>query len=237
MKISAWCHTDTGLKRSSNQDAFLIDQDLGLYIVADGMGGHLGGEVASQLAVESTHKFIKKNARSQQRPRDLLNYAYLESSHIIFDKAKYDNPELEGMGTTMVLAYQWKNNLYIGNVGDSRAYMFRAPYLWQVTEDHSLVNEQLKSGVRPEQISVGKNVITRSVGFERDVIPDILERPLMKGDHFLLCSDGFCGLVNDEHTLQILNSTRPEQVVSQCVEAALQAGGLDNVTVMYLSVS
>lgn len=236
MQTKVWCKTDTGLKRESNQDAFLINEDLGLYIVADGMGGHSGGEVASQLAVVTAQQAIQKALHSTKRPRDLVSQAYMLASQTIFDKAKFDRPELEGMGTTMVIALILKDIMFIGNVGDSRAYLFRKPHLWQITEDHSLVNEQIRAGLDPKNSPVGKNVITRSVGFERNVMADVIERPLQDGDHFLLCSDGFSGLVTDERICEILNNTPEEQIVDVCIQEALAAGGHDNVTVLYLSV-
>lgn len=236
MQIRAWCRTDKGLKRESNQDSFLINEALGLYIVADGMGGHSGGEIASQLAVATVENLLKKRLSETKRPRDLIYQAYLEASRTIYDKTKNESPELEGMGTTMVMALHCKNQIFIGNVGDSRAYLYRPPYLWQVTEDHSLINEQLRAGINLSENPVGKNVITRSVGFERDVVADILERPLMPGDQFLLCSDGLSGLVSDQRINQILSSTPKEKVVDVLIQEALQAGGHDNVTVLFLMV-
>jgi protein phosphatase len=236
MRVKVWSKTDKGLKRDSNQDSYLINETLGLYILADGMGGHSGGEVASQLAVITAQDVIQKSINSTKRPRDLISQAYIQASHIIFDKAKYHNPELAGMGTTMVMALIVQNVLYIGNVGDSRAYLFRKPYLWQITEDHSLANEQIRAGLDPKMSPVGKNIITRSVGFERDVLADVIERPLQNGDCFLLCSDGLSGLVTDKRICEILNQTPEDQVVEACVQEALKNGGHDNVTVLYLSV-
>jgi PPM family protein phosphatase len=237
MQIKVWCQTDKGLKRESNQDTFLVNEDLGLYIVADGMGGHSGGEVASQLAVTTAENTIEKLAPTGKRARDIMAQAYMESSRTIFDKALLENPELEGMGTTMVAAFFHDNTLFIGNVGDSRAYLHRKPYLWQITEDHSLVNEQLRSGLEIKGAPVGKNIITRSVGFERDVLADIIERPLQEGDNFLLCSDGFSGLVPDNRIAEILNITPQKDIVTTCIDEALKAGGQDNITVLYLSVT
>lgn len=239
MQLEVWCRTDKGLKRESNQDSFLINHDLGLYIVADGMGGHSGGEVASSMAVQVVEEVISKIKKSKNPPRDDLMRAYEEASRRIFDQAAHKNPELVGMGTTMVATWQVGDSMFIGNVGDSRVYLFRRPHLWQVTEDHSLINEQLRNGMlREDQIKqfVGKNVITRSVGYERDVIADILERPLLSGDCFLLCSDGLSGLVSDVELERILNETPANKVVDRCIEAALKAGGDDNVTALYLTV-
>lgn len=239
MQIQAWCRTDRGLRRESNQDAFLINKDLGLYIVADGMGGHSGGEVASALAVKTVEEYVLKNKPAGLRTSELLVKAYEAASEKIFDKAAKES-RLMGMGTTMVLAYIQGESIFVANVGDSRAYLYRKPHYWQITEDHSLVNEQLRAGIISEdqvQGFLNKNVITRSVGYEKEVNVDIVERPLLNGDAFLLCSDGFSGLVKDEHAAELLNRTSPEKVPEVCIAKALKNGGDDNVTVMYLLVS
>ena len=239
MSLHFWCRTDVGRKRESNQDSYLMNKDLGLFIVADGMGGHSGGEVASSIAVQTVEDVVQSPPIPDMNPRDLLTYAYAEASRRIYDKAANENPELMGMGTTMVLVYKSGSSFFIGNVGDSRCYLFRNPHLWQVTEDHSLVNEQLRAGLlKEEQVKTfsAKNVITRSVGYERDVMVDILERPLHKGDILLLCSDGLSGLVSDEAIAEIIRTTAPGQIVDKCVNQALKNGGDDNVTVLVIAV-
>ncbi|GIL16612.1 MAG: hypothetical protein BroJett040_03630 [Oligoflexia bacterium] len=239
MSLDVWCKTDKGLRRESNQDSYLINKDLGLFIVADGMGGHSGGEVASALAVQTVEEVIKKPAVPDLSPKDLLVYAYTQASRRIYEKAQNENPELMGMGTTMVLVYRSGSSLYIANVGDSRVYLFRRPHLWQLTEDHSLVNEQLRAGlITEEQLKTvsGKNVITRSVGYEPDVVVDVIERPLTRGDVFLLCSDGLHGLVIDQKICELLNKNTLDKVVDRCIDQALANGGDDNVTVMTVAV-
>ena len=240
MKTEAWCKTDKGLKRESNQDAYLLNKELGLFVVADGMGGHSGGEVASSLAVQAVEDIIGNPPMQDLRPRDLLAQAFMEASRRIFDKAAYERTELLGMGTTMVLIYKTNTSVFICNVGDSRCYLFRRPHLWQITEDHSLVNEQLRAGLITEAQSKnfsGRNVITRSVGYERDVVVDILERPATPGDIFLLCSDGLSGLVPDQKISEIISNNSTNKVADKCVEQALANGGDDNVTVMVVSVA
>jgi protein phosphatase len=237
MKIDAWFLTDKGLRRESNQDSCLINKEIGVYIVADGMGGHSGGEVASAIAVQTIEDIIKKPESKDMAPREVLTYAYEEASRRIYDKAANENPELAGMGTTMVMAYIRNNYIYVANVGDSRCYMFKKPYLWQVTEDHSLLNEQIRAGVLKEENAghfVARNVITRSVGYERDVHPDIIEREIIPGECYLLCSDGLSGLVTDQKISQILNQNSPDKAVKTCVDQALANGGDDNVTVLIL---
>lgn len=237
MKFDSWYLTDKGLRRESNQDSCLVNQDLALFVVADGMGGHTGGEVASSMAVETVEEVMLRSRAEKMSPRELIMGCYEEASQRIFDKAANERPELVGMGTTMVMAYVRGKNIYVGNVGDSRCYLFKKPYLWQITEDHSLVNEQIRAGgMSEEQVRqfVGRNVITRSVGYEREVYPDIIEKEILPGEIFLLCSDGLSGLVDDAKISEILNKNTPDKAVKACVEQALANGGDDNVTVMMI---
>lgn len=237
MKFDAWVLSDKGRRRDSNQDSVLINAELGVFIVADGMGGHSGGEVASSMAVASAEEVFKDPECLERSPREVITKAYEEASHKIFDKAANENPELSGMGTTMVMCYIRKNHIYIGNVGDSRCYLFKKPYLWQITEDHSLINEQIRAGVLTEQQAsqiIARNVITRSVGYEREIEPDIFEREIFSGETYLLCSDGLSSLVTDQRICEILNEATPEQALKNCVEQALVNGGDDNVSVLIL---
>ncbi len=237
MKIEAWFLTDKGLRRDSNQDSCLVLKENGLFVVADGMGGHSGGEVASSIAVQTVKEVFEDPEVIERSPREVIIKAYETASHRIYDKAANENPELAGMGTTMVMAYVRGNNIYVANVGDSRCYMFRKPYLWQITEDHSLINEQIRAGLLSEEQAtamVGRNVITRSVGYERDVHPDVIERQMQPGELFLLCSDGLSSMVPDDRISEILNNHPPEKITRLCVDQALANGGDDNVTVLVL---
>ena len=238
MRYEVWAQTDVGLKRDINQDAILVDHDINLFVVADGMGGHKGGEVAAAIAVETVREVLtNRRADPKQSPRKLLGDAYREASSRIHHKATFENPELMGMGTTMVLFWEAKGRIYIGNVGDSRTYLFIAPDLWQVTEDHSLINEQVRAGVISEEEAphvLGRNVITRSVGFEKDVMVDILEREPVPNELYLLCSDGLCGLVTRERIHEILLHTPPQDIVAKCIKEAKAAGGDDNISVIVI---
>ncbi|MBC7419105.1 MAG: Stp1/IreP family PP2C-type Ser/Thr phosphatase [Bdellovibrio sp.] len=236
MRFQSWCLTDKGLKREGNQDSFLIDDRLGLFIVADGVGGHFGGEVASALAVETVREVVGHPKATQFKPKEVIYQAYEEASHRIFDRSANEK-RLSGMGTTMVMGYVRDSKLFVANVGDSRCYLYRKPYLWQITEDHSLVNEQIRLGMMTEEHArkvVGKNVITRSVGFERDVFPDVLEREVSTGDVFLFCSDGLTGMVTDQDLCTMLNQNAADKVAPMMIDKALAHGGDDNVTVLVL---
>ncbi|MBC7752820.1 MAG: Stp1/IreP family PP2C-type Ser/Thr phosphatase [Moraxellaceae bacterium] len=237
MKFQCWCLSDKGLKRAGNQDSFLIDERLGVFVVADGVGGHMGGEVASVLAVETVREVIGHPKARDFQPKQVLMQAYEEASHRIFDRAAQET-RLNGMGTTMVMGYVRDSHIYIANVGDSRAYLFRKPYVWQLTEDHSLINEQVRLGLLTEEQAhkvIGKNVITRSVGFERDVFPDVIEREISAGDVYIFCSDGLSGMITDAKILQIMLDHPIEKTAEILIQQALAHGGEDNVTALVLS--
>lgn len=238
MRFEVWASTDVGLKRDINQDAILVDHDHNLYIVADGMGGHKGGEVASALAVETVQELVtRRMTETKLTPRKVLGDAYREASSRIHHKSTFESPELMGMGTTMVLLWEIKGRIFIGNVGDSRAYLYVAPDLWQLTEDHSLINEQVRAGVISEEEAphvVGRNVITRSVGFERDVMVDVLEREPQNGELYLLCSDGLTSMISAEKMLEIFKQCKPEEIVARCIKEAKNAGGDDNISVIVI---
>lgn len=238
MRFEVWASTDVGLKRDINQDAILVDHDHNLFVVADGMGGHKGGEVASALAVETVQEIVAKRMNEPKiTPRKVLADAYREASSRIHHKSTFESPELMGMGTTMVLFWEVKGRVFIGNVGDSRAYLYVAPNLWQLTEDHSLINEQVRAGVISEEEAphvVGRNVITRSVGFERDVMVDVLEREPQPNELYLLCSDGLSAMISAEKLLDIVKHSTPDQIVARCIIEAKNAGGDDNISVIVI---
>ena len=233
-----WGQTDVGLKRETNQDNFLVDLDLGLFVVADGMGGHRGGEVASALAVQAAREVVTQSFEKESgvSPRDLLSRVYREANHRIFELSQ-SQIELKGMGTTMVSCLSRDSSLYFGNVGDSRVYLCREGQLWQLTEDHSLIYEQIRAGHLKEAEAsqlVAKNIITRSVGFEPDVVCDVVVRKMQLGELYLLCSDGLSGLVDDKRICQIMTATPPEQITTALISEAKKNGGDDNVTVVIL---
>jgi serine/threonine protein phosphatase PrpC len=205
------------------------------------MGGHRGGEVASRLAAETVRdtvrRSVKESGSRKVNPRVLLVQAYEEASKHIFAASQEPAADLAGMGTTLVVALVRDGVVHIANVGDSRAYLYSEQKLWQLTEDHSLLNEQLRAGLITEREAVrftAKNVITRSVGFEREVEVDLIEREIQPGEMILMCSDGLSGLVEDSRIAEICQKHQPSEIVSICVEEAKKNGGDDNVTVMVL---
>ena len=209
MRITSCGITDVGVKRTNNEDNYLINDELNLFVVCDGMGGHVGGEYASAIAVNTVEEVLTS---MEFRPADLgvepddgpveltrekLRYAIRLAGKRIFEKAK-EEPELKGMGTTCLALLIDSGNAFIAHVGDSRGYVVRDGRIEQLTEDHSLVNEKIKAGlITPEQAKTHKlkNIITRSLGYMEDVEIDIQVRALRRGDNFVLCSDGLSNLV------------------------------------------
>lgn len=236
MILKSYAITDIGLKRKINQDSFLSDDSLRLYVVADGMGGHRGGEVASKLAVEVMQKYCRENP--QQQPSEILTRGVNAACQSIYEQST-GNAELAGMGTTIVSMLFTGATVSIGQVGDSRAYLMNKDGIWQVTEDHSLLNEEIRAG----RLMVGqassyqfKNVITRSVGYESKVNVDIYRRQVQAGDIFLLCTDGLSGLVTISEMHETILEKGLEQGLKALVEMANARGGDDNITGLVVEV-
>lgn len=237
--------TDVGRVREKNEDSFLCQEADGLFVVADGMGGHLGGQMASKLAVETVSDSVgalrpslvgtidAASLEDSPVPR-LLADAIRKACSIIYDRAQRD-PELSGMGTTCTVLLVEGGCAFLAHVGDSRCYLQRGDRVIQVTDDHSLVNEQIKAGlITPEQARTSrlKNIITRSVGFERDVAVDTYALPIGPGDRLLMCSDGLANLVDDVEIGMAMATLSVDEVPSNMVSLANQRGGDDNITVI-----
>lgn len=241
MKIKAYGKTDVGRKRQINQDSILVNARNHIYAVADGMGGHKGGEVASAMAVEILQEVLGQEASSLIPVEAKLEKAYKLANDRIYESShKASNKDLEGMGTTLVACYITKHKIFISNVGDSRAYLYRDGRVWQVTEDHSLVQEQIRAGLidpNKSEEMVGKNVITRSVGYDQSVKVDVVFRTYSPGDVFLLCSDGLTGMVSNEKIAQILSNNSLEKVAQICIDEANAAGGTDNISCLVVSLN
>lgn len=236
MKLIAYGMTDIGLKRRVNQDAFLTDEEIQFFMVADGMGGHKGGEVASRIAVETMGKFCRENRALNGR--DVLDRGIHLSSQAIYEQSQ-KTEELQGMGTTVVCLLFREDVAFIGQVGDSRAHLLHGGGIWQITEDHSLLNEEIRAG----RINAGsapnyqfKNVITRSVGYESQVAVDIYRRRVQPGDTFLLCTDGLSGLVEPGEMSDEIVRNGPEVGLKKLITMANARGGEDNITGVVVQV-
>jgi serine/threonine protein phosphatase PrpC len=246
MRILAWGQTDVGMKRDHNEDSFLIREDLGLCVVADGMGGHAGGEMASSIAVRTIEdgvlaaKKLVEGGAPHEAPVELNPVAKLISESVqkacfnIYKKAQ-ERRELQGMGTTTIGFICHGRHVFVAHVGDSRAYLMRDGRILQLSEDHSLVNEQLRAGLITEaqaKQSRFKNIITRSVGFEETVAVDVIAVEAREGDCYLLCSDGLANLVKDEEINEITGDNFLRQAPELLIDLANKRGGDDNVTVV-----
>ncbi len=252
MIVDSYGLSDVGRKREKNEDSILVDPELSVYMVADGMGGHLGGEFASRLTVETVQEVFHKLEEDpettlvsdeEEAANDVgerLKYAIRVASMRVFEEASR-NESLSGMGTTAVGIAIDDGKAYIANVGDSRAYLIRDKNIVQLTEDHSLVSEQLKAGLITEEGARDhrlKNIITRSVGFQRDVEADLLVRDLEDDDLFLLCSDGLSNLVNESSILKIISKNAIlKKGCERLIQAANEGGGDDNVSVVLVHAS
>jgi protein phosphatase len=248
MRLSVTGSTDVGLKRSHNEDAFLLLPEEHLYCVADGMGGHACGEVASRIAVEEMAEFYQLTGRDEEatwpfkedRSRSYEENRLLTGVRLanlrIYERAQSDE-RLKGMGTTLVSLHVTRTGqALIGHVGDSRAYLYRQGALSQLTQDHSLLNDYIRAKrLSPEEIQAfpHKNVIVRALGMKETVQVDVYNESPRMGDVYLLCSDGLSGMIDDPkiHDL-VKHEPDLDKATEKLIGAANAAGGVDNITVV-----
>jgi protein phosphatase len=250
VRVKACGLSDVGLTRVHNEDYFEIDPEHKLYIVADGMGGHSHGEVAAQLAVNSIRDFIHKTADKDttwpfgmdnrlERHTNLLKMA-IRIAHDSVLRAISKDGSLYGMGTTVVGFLLGGNVAAVAHVGDSRAYRLRAGRLDQLTQDHTWVNEQVVAGFLSKEQARShplKNVVTRALGGESDVLVDVREIEVRPGDIYLLCSDGLTGMLSDADIRDRLGSNGSlHEICRRLVNDSNARGGIDNVTVVVLAI-
>ncbi len=252
VELKAWGSTDVGMKRRLNEDVFSVRADLGAFLVADGMGGHAAGEVASRLAADTIVDLLENRQSlldevtwpdhwdsGRSAAANLLVDA-VTAGHVAVTRAVSSDRELKGMGTTIVVAFRPKDagSLVIAHVGDSRAYRLRGDELELLTEDHSWVHEQVREGNLSEEAARThplKNVVTQALGGAAEPIVDVLEIDLLPGDLYLLCSDGLNTMLTDQEIYRTLVAGRDLQEIGQnLVIAANEHGGNDNITVVLL---
>ena len=227
--------TDTGRKRRRNEDAYVCEPPL--FAIADGMGGAQAGEVASRLAAAALRESGAKTLGGERRISDLIQ----EANRRVYDRSSTD-PNTSGMGTTITVALVENDNVAFGHVGDSRAYLIRAGRMEQVTEDHSLVNELLKSGKLSREEAEShpqRSVITRALGTDPDVDVDTFTIAAEAGDVFLLCSDGLTDMVGEGEILELVERNRADldSALKSLVKAANRSGGDDNITVVAFEIA
>ncbi len=250
MLLEAFARTDTGPVRENNEDNLLIDMESGLFVVADGMGGHASGEVASAIAVETVCDVLleahdpdetrldRQALDEDDAIRERLRYAMNQAS-VRIRKEALDNPIHAGMGTTLTVLLLEDSTAHFGHVGDSRLYLFRGGRIKRLTRDHTVVQQEIDAGrLTPElaRIVPHKNILTQSVGYHGPVEPDTSTRPVMPGDVFVLCSDGLTDPLDDVALTKICQDTPFEELAEELVQQALQNGTEDNVTVVVVHV-
>lgn len=243
--------SDVGQRRDHNEDAIASDIEIGLLVLADGMGGYKAGEVASEIAILTMLAELKETmAQLDPGQVDPVNGMQAESLLLMDAAAKANasifsvsesQPQCAGMGTTLVTALFTNNKVLVGHIGDSRMYRLRGDRFEQLTEDHSLLQEQLSSGlITPEQakLSNNKNLVTRAVGIDPEVELEVHEHDVEVGDIYLLCSDGLTDLVEDAEIHAVLSgwSSNLEMAASQLVQMANDNGGKDNISVILAKV-
>lgn len=235
--------TDIGKARELNQDYYYIsspEEEPQLYILADGMGGYKGGEVASNLATNAAKQYIQENFGKIEKQKEeilaLMRQAMLYANKIVYEKSK-ELKELEGMGTTLELYLIYNNKAYIGHIGDSRIYRLRKGVMRRLTKDHSYVQQLIEDGkITREEANTHpkKNMLTKALGCTPYVEPDIRARNIEKGDIFMMCSDGLTNMVTEEQICEIIKEN-PQTAADELIKQANSFGGYDNITVVIIS--
>jgi len=247
MRITSAGITNVGMKRQNNEDNYLINDEVGVYVCCDGMGGHAGGDYASQIAVTTVEEVLA-NIRDEGAPEDdasedqitqeKIKYAIRLAGKRIYERAQAD-PEFRGMGTTAVILLFRRGMAYLAHVGDSRGYLVRGGQITQRTEDHSWVNEQIKAGLITAETAKHhrfRNIITRSLGFQEEVEIDTQVLKAEPGDMYILCSDGLTNLVSEDEIRDMLIAKSFQETLRDLVALANERGGDDNITAVLARV-
>ena len=242
--MKVFTRTDIGMARSMNQDSLLVSENnnngLNLYILADGMGGYKGGEIASKVAITAVSKFITEKfneiPKDKQSILDLLEDAIMFANSAIYEESEQDE-ELQDMGTTLEVLLIYRQRVYIGHVGDSRIYRIRKNTMKKITTDHSYVEKLIQDGEITREESYNhpkKNLLIKALGTDEEVEPDLIYTVLNKNDILIICSDGLTNMVREDEILDIVKNNVQENVVDALVDTANEAGGLDNITVIFI---
>lgn len=239
MEISVSGNTHTGMIRNNNEDAYGIFPDFKFYVIADGLGGHAGGEVASRLAVDIIGSEIS-GAFTTLEITEIMQRAIQAANSIILMKAGEDS-SLHGMGTTVVVAAINEDRAVVAHVGDSRAYLIRKDSITQITKDHTVVEEYIRIGIMTHKDALyhpSRRVLSRAVGTEGVANADFDSIRIQAGDVLLLCTDGLTNTLSDKEILQAVSELRPdaEMITNRLIELANNNGGIDNITVIALCV-
>jgi len=241
-KIIVGAKTDPGIVREHNEDNYLIDTKINLFLLADGMGGHLAGELASKIAINSTHEnFIKLIKEERITPDMILKEAIYYAHKAIRNKASEDI-SYHDMGSTIIAAYLTSelDTLWVGHVGDSRAYLFHNSELKLLTVDHTLFNQVKLANLLPEESSKWppKNILSQALGTSKIIVPDVKKFNIGKNNSIMLCSDGVTNMLSENIILEYLSSSsHPQIICEEIVQAANAQGGKDNITVIIIRIN
>lgn len=238
VSLKSCAATDIGRRRTNNEDSYFHDDDLGFFVVADGMGGHKGGDRASKLAVNTASSIFRAQVLKHEAFDTALTEGFLAAAKEVHEKSLSD-PALRGMGTTLSALAIKSDRAFIGHIGDSRVYCFRDGELHQLTSDHSLVNEHVQAGIMSQEearISSLRNIITRAIGNNENVNADYFPIAVNINDIFLLCTDGLNSMLTDKEISDILARHKPELAIKQLILDANLRGGEDNITAILIEV-
>lgn len=240
--MEAFAKTDVGKARDMNQDYYYIPTEiaqLSLYILADGMGGYKGGEVASKLATISVKNYIESNfekvCQDKEEILKLIKNAMEYANMIVYEKSKEDE-ELDGMGTTLEVCLIYNNKVYIGHVGDSRIYRIRKEFMRKITTDHSYVQKLVKDGTISKEEAIHhpkKNMLMKALGCTPYVEPDVTVKGFIKDDMILMCSDGLTNMVEEQEIYNIVTQNYRE-ATTRLIDRANELGGYDNITAIII---
>lgn len=241
--MKAFAKSDVGKVREMNQDYFYIskpEEKVQLYIVADGMGGYKGGEIASKLAVETSKRYILNNfdsieSNDKEEILKLIKSAIEYANLVVYEKSK-ENKELENMGTTIDVCLILVNKVYIGHVGDSRVYRKRKDFFRKLTTDHSYVQKLVSDGTITKEEAYNhpkKNMLIKALGCSTFVEPDVMVKGFLKDDILLMCSDGLTNMLKDDEIVKIINEN-PIEACNNLVSKANENGGYDNITAVII---
>jgi protein phosphatase len=240
MKVNALGLTHIGLKRTNNEDAYLINESSSLFIVADGMGGHNAGEIASRMAIDCSSEYVLNPPVPAADPLEVISGAIKAANTAVFE-ASSKKHEQSGMGTTLIIAWIVGGRCYLGHVGDVRGYLIRNKKLKLLTKDHSVVARMVEGRQITEEEARShplRNALERAVGTDQEAIPDLTTIGLMHADRILLCSDGLWGLIDDSDIQSIINKSAEASItVQRLLKRALEAGGNDNITLILAEIN
>lgn len=238
--MEIFAKTHIGMVRKNNEDFFAYDEDLNFFVVADGIGGHNAGEVASELACSIILENFRRHYKTYSHKLPLLLSKSIDKANKAVYMKSLENENFKGMGTTITLGILSEGIVYIAHVGDSRMYLIRGSEIKQVTVDHTLVNKLLDNGSISQEEAKNhpnKNIITKAVGYDEKLVIDIFELETIDEDTLLLCSDGLTDAVSDDEILKIVNANSNYDLVCEnLISKANESGGPDNITVMLIKI-